>query len=123
MPHPSDPELDWRRRFRFVNAKADPQDDSKDTFKDKLYEVLSDEFYEEEREADESNILNYSFDDSQALHAPLVINFDFPYMRFDPVLRPAQLRQETYRAAFSEFLTAACEILDLPNGNEDAELQ
>jgi len=121
MPHPSDPETDWRRRFRFVHAKADPQDDSKESFKDKLYEVLSDEFYEEEKGGDESNVLNYSFDDPQALHAPLTINFDFPYMRFDPVLRPAQLKRETYRAAFSEFLIAACELLDLSNESDEAE--
>jgi len=43
MPHPSEPELDWRRRFRFVHAKADPQDDDQETFKDKLYNVLADE--------------------------------------------------------------------------------
>lgn len=116
MPHPSDPELDWRRRFKFVEAKADPQDDKdKQLFEDKLYEVLSDEFYEEERSGDDSNILNFSLDDPQALHSPLKINFDFPYMRFDPILHPGQLKRETYRAAFAEFLSATCELLELAN--------
>jgi len=121
MPHPLDPELDWRRRFKFVHAKADPQDDdgNEETFRDKLYEVLSEEFYEEEKIGDESGTLNFSFDDPQALHAPLTINFDFPFMRFDPVLRPTQLKRETYRAAFAEFLSAACDILELPNAKPE----
>lgn len=113
MPHPSDPELDWRRRFRFVHAKADPQDEG-EPFKDRLYAVLADEFYEEERNAAEANVLNFSLDDPDAMHSPLTINFDFPYMRFDPVQRPLQLKRETYRAAFIEFLHGARELLGLP---------
>lgn len=113
MPHSSDLELDWRRRFRFVHAKADPQDEG-ESFKDRLYTVLADEFYEEEKSADETNVLNFSLDDPEAMHAPLTINFDFPYMRFDPVQRPLQLKRETYRSAFLEFLQGARELLGLP---------
>jgi hypothetical protein len=122
MPHSSDPDRDWRGRFKFVHAKADPQDESSgsDTFKDKLYEVLSDEFYEEEKAGNESGILNFSFDDPQALHAPLTINFDFPFMRFDPVLHPTQLKRETYRAAFAEFLGGACVLLELSDVKPEA---
>jgi hypothetical protein len=113
MPHSDIPDHDWRRRFRFVQAKADPQDAS-NGFKDRLYEVLSEELYEDYATgADESQVFNFSLDDPNALHAAVSINFDFPFMRFDPVLHPAQLRRETYRAAFSEFLSLACGLLDL----------
>lgn len=121
MPHPATPELDWRRRFKFVHSKADPQEEggTGETFKDKLYEVLADEFYEEEKDDEQINILNYSLDDSEALHNPITINFDFPYMRFDPVARPTQLKRETYRAAFAEFLSSARELLDVPIQTEE----
>lgn len=123
LPHPADPEVDWRRRFRFIHAKADPEEEdaSGQTFEDRLYEVLADEFYEEERGGDETNILNYSLDDPQALHASIKINFDFPYMRFDPILRPSQLKRETYRAGFSEFLNATRELLELPHEDDAAK--
>lgn len=75
--------------------------------------ILSDEFYEEERGSEDTNVLNYSLDNSEGLHVPLTINFDFPYMRFDPVARPTQLKRETYRAAFAEFLQGACDLLEL----------
>ena len=74
---------DWRRRIRFVHAKADPQGDDVASFKDRLYEVVAKEFYEDEESSTEP--FNYSLDDPQAPHTPIVINFDFPYMRFDPV--------------------------------------
>ncbi len=115
MPHSNAPDRDWRRRFRFVHAKADPQDTS-NGFKDRLYEVLSDEFYEDyATSAEEVTAFNFSLDDPNAPHAAISINFDFPYMRFDPVLHSTQLRRETYRAAFAEFLSLAHGLLDLPN--------
>jgi hypothetical protein len=115
MPHSIEMERDWRRRFKFVHAKADPQEDadSGETFEDKLYELLSAEFYEEEKDDNQANVLNFSFDDPQALHAAIRINFDFPYMRFDPVRYPSQMKRETYRAAFAEFLHATSELLEL----------
>ena len=112
MPHSDDPQLDWRRRFKFVQAKADPQAEDFENFKDRLYEVLSEQFYEEEN--DQPIPFNFSLDDLNAPHAAIAINFDFPYMRFDPVLQPAQLKRETYRAAFAEFLTFADRLLDIP---------
>jgi hypothetical protein len=115
MPHSPNPEQDWRRRFRFIHAKADPQNGDLESFKDRLYEALSEEFYEEE--SDDGEGFNFSLDDRDAPHAPIVINFDFPYMRFDPILHPTQLKRETYRAAFMEFLTAACDLLDLRSEN------
>jgi|SRR5215467_4395175 len=113
MPHSSAPDRDWRRRFRFVHAKADPQN-AGEGFKDRLYEALSDEFYEDyATSAEEGTAFNFSLDDLSAPHAAISINFDFPYMRFDPVLHPTQLRRETYRAAFAEFLLFAYGLLDL----------
>jgi hypothetical protein len=111
MPIPTKLELDWRKRLRFVHAKADPQGDDIATFRDRLYEVISEEFYEAEDDSDEA--FNYSIDDPQAPHAAFVINFDFPYMRFDPLQRPGQLKRETYQAAFASFVTDAAALLHL----------
>jgi hypothetical protein len=116
LPHSTDPDRDWRRRFRLVHAKADPEGHDERSFKDKLYEVLSEEFYEvEEDDEGGTNIFNFSLGDPNAPHTALSINFDFPYLRFDPVLNPRQLKRETYRAAFAEFLKTACELLNIPN--------
>ncbi len=100
---------DWRRRIRFVHAKADPQGDDVASFKDRLYEVVAKEFYEDEESSTEP--FNYSLDDPQAPHTPIVINFDFPYMRFDPVRNSGQLKLETYQAGFAEFLQEMNTIL------------
>jgi hypothetical protein len=113
MPHSEEPQRDWRRRFRFVQAKADPKDGDTESFKDRLYEVLSEEFYEEE--VDQPNPFNFSLDDPNAPHSAVAVNFDFPYMSFDPVYHPTQLKRETYRAAFAEFLTFTNRLLDIPS--------
>lgn len=103
---------DWRRRVRFVHAKADPQSDDIETFKDRLYEVVADEFYEKD-DGSNPGAFVYSVGDSQAPHAPLVVNFDFPYMRFDPSRNPGQLKKDTYMAGFSDFIRQAADLLDL----------
>lgn len=109
LPHSDDPERDWRRQFRFVEAKADPADDGA-SFRENLHEVLSETFYEED-EGDHS--FTFSADDREAPHHALRINFDFPYMRFDPVRNAAHLKQETCRAGFAEFLSGTRKLLGL----------
>jgi MinD-like ATPase involved in chromosome partitioning or flagellar assembly len=113
LPVPTDADKDWRRQFRFVEAKADPQTDGA-TFRERLYDVLADFFYE----ADEGDDpFTYSLDDEDGLHQAMRINFDFPYMRFDPVVNAAQLREDTYRAAFAAFLKDARAVLGLSEVN------
>ena len=102
---------DWRRRLRFVHSKADPKGNDLESFKDRLYEVISEEFYEDEDQTKEAFI--FSAADPQALHSPMVINFDFPFMRFDPVANPGQLNRETYEAAFGGFIKDVEELLEI----------
>lgn len=111
LPAPADGRRDWRRGLRFVHSKADPEGDDIASFRDRLYDVVSAEFYEEEQGDSESFV--YSVDDPQAPHHPFVIHFDFPYLRFDPARNPEHLQRETYQAGFLEFLSGACAMLKL----------
>lgn len=114
LPHADDPDRDWRRRFRFVHSKASAEDeDGAERFRDSLYEVLSEEFYEDSEDED---AFTFSLDDDAAPHAPLAVYFDPVYMRFDPVRQPQLLRKEAFRAAFGEFLAEAQTQLGLPEG-------
>jgi hypothetical protein len=100
-------ECDWRRQIYFIEAKGDPGEGG-ESFRDSLYEVLANTFYEEDAPA---NSFVFSRDDIAAPHQAWRINFDFPFMRFDPINNISLLREDVYQGAFSNFLLRARDVL------------
>jgi cellulose biosynthesis protein BcsQ len=99
---------DWRLMFKSVYAKANLG--TKDStiakrYRDDLYELFADYLYDAEEPAPEpGDWFNFSIDDSNAPHWPLVIPFNSGFIDFDPAVAPDQLSWEFYEATYRPFL-------------------
>lgn len=95
---------DWRERVRFVHSMAPADSKSRDEFDDKLYELLSETFYESDVQED---VFNFSFDEEAAPHKAWRVYFDRQFFQANPISDRSLLQQEIYRAAFGSFLDSA----------------
>ena len=110
---------DWRRRLRFVHAKASSDRDRQAAFRDRAFEVFSDTIYDVE-DADRDNDggtgrepLNFDLDDPTAPHAAWPILHHADFLEFDPVATPRHLSAEVYAPAFAPFLANLRELIKL----------
>ncbi|MBF0392334.1 MAG: ParA family protein [Alphaproteobacteria bacterium] len=102
-------ENDWRHGFRFVQAKAPASPDARRRFRDDLFDLFADHFYESE----DRGAFNFGMDEPGAPHDALCIGFDGGYLDFDPVRDHAHLDNAVYKAAFGDFLSGARGLLRL----------
>ncbi|QHD68347.1 AAA family ATPase [Sphingobium yanoikuyae] len=114
---PVDASSDWRSRVHFVHAKAKASMEARELFNDKLYDVVSDTFYEEDEGDD---VFNYSYDDKTAPHSPFRIFFSSEFIDADPVENASLLESDVYNAAFGSFIDAAFRVLGFNQEVEDA---
>lgn len=113
---PVNRDQDWREQVFFVQSKADVRTSKREMFDDKLYEVLSENFYEKD---DGESVFNYSFDDAQAPHKPCRIFFDPVYMDVDPLDDPLVMEELAYRSAFGDFIETAIRRLGLHESHNE----
>jgi cellulose biosynthesis protein BcsQ len=101
---------DWRERIRFVHAMAAPTSEGRRKFDDKLYEVLSETFYETD---EDQSVFNFSLDDENAPHKAWRIFFDGRFLGVDPIEDRSILEEDVYKATFGTFIDAATDALGL----------
>lgn len=109
---------DWRERIRFVHAKSSASSDMRSQFDDRLYELLSETFYEEDEGDD---VFTFSLKDEAAPHRAWRIFFDSQFLDVDPIRDRSVLESDVYKAAFGSFLDSACDALGLKvrGGNDE----
>lgn len=104
----ADPKDDWRQRIHFVHSKASVSKEQRREFDDRLYELLSETFYE----ADEGDdVFTFSLDDEQAPHRAWRIFFDGRFADMDPIADRSLIEEDVYKAAFGDFLASAVEAI------------
>ena len=104
---------DWRLMFKPVYAKAslDPVVGARYTAD--LYDLFADNLYDKNYEEDQLDInVNFSADDPDAPHAPLVIPFDPRLTDFDPLWNTHQLTSAFYEQTFRPFLNGLDRALE-----------
>lgn len=109
--------LNWRYLFKPVYAKAglDPSVNARHL--DDLYDLFSENLYDEDDERDDS--MSYRADDPDAPHSPLVILFDPRFVDFDPMRNQDHLTLPFYEQTFRPFLKALDRALrDMVPGTE-----
>lgn len=108
---------DWRRRLRFVHAKASADRDRQAALRDRAFEVFSDTIYDVEdsyrgdAEGAGPEPMNFDLDDPTAPHAAWPILHHAEFLEFDPIGKPHQLRDEVYAPAFAPFLSSLRELV------------
>jgi MinD-like ATPase involved in chromosome partitioning or flagellar assembly len=116
---------DWRLLFRPVYAKASLEQKLGSIFVADLYDLFAENLYDREAggELADSDI-NFSTDDPDAPHRPLVIPFDPRFVDFDPSRNRSQLGQAFYEQTYRPFLNALDELMTTlrPDGKVDAKL-
>jgi hypothetical protein len=111
---PGSPLDDWRYNIRFVQAKASANPLERQAFKDALYELATDHFYED---ADTSpNAFSFGIDEPRAPHSAWWVGFDGRFLGFDPVRDRKFLHETIYSASFGEFLNNVLVDLGLSDG-------
>jgi hypothetical protein len=104
---------DWRLMFKPVYAKAslDPVVGARYTAD--LYDLFAENLYDKNYEEDQLDInVNFSADDPDAPHAPLVIPFDPRLADFDPLWNTHQLTSAFYEQTFRPFLSGLDRALE-----------
>ncbi|MGX1747134.1 MULTISPECIES: ParA family protein [unclassified Brevundimonas] len=104
-------EPDWREQIHFVHAKASTKPESLVAFNDKLYDVLSEAFYETDISED---VFNFSLNDQESPHHAWVIYHDSQFLDSEYLADPASFDGPILEAVFSDFLGRAYNILNLP---------
>ncbi|WEZ83664.1 hypothetical protein P6U16_02265 [Rhizobium sp. 32-5/1] len=106
---------DWRLMIRPVYAKASMVGETAAAHADNLYELFAENLYDAiDEEGQSVEAINFTPDDPDAPHHPMVIPFDGRFLDFDPAQRGDQLLgaffEQTYRP-FLDKLYAALENL------------
>lgn len=105
-----DPTDDWRERINFVHSMASASTAERREFDDKLYEVLADNFYEEDYG---EGAFTYSLEDPVAPHNAWRIFHDGRFMGIDPLNDKSLAEKDIYQAAFGKFIQNSLDILGL----------
>lgn len=103
---------DWRLRFKPVYAKATLDKETGDLFAAEMYELFADNLYDTEGSSGSSDLeINFSADDPDAPHAPLVIPFNPSFVEFDPSRTKSHLSRPFYEQTFRQFLNGLDELM------------
>jgi hypothetical protein len=103
---------EWRSSFKPVYAKASFDERINQRYTDDLYELFSENLYDESLSSEISDEdFSFSLDDETAPHWPLVIPFSQPFSDFDPQMIPKQLTAPFYEQTFRPFLNALDRII------------
>ena len=112
------PDNDWRRRLRFVHAKASADRDRQAELRDRAFEIFSDTIYDIE-DSDPDGVFvagvetfNFDLDDPEAPHTAWPILHHGDFLEFDPIGKPHQLRDDVYAPAFAPFLIKLRELVE-----------
>jgi hypothetical protein len=111
---------DWRLMFKPVYAKAslDPQTNARHAAD--LYDLFADNLYDASVENEPEELaVNFSADDPDAPHAPLVIPFDPRFADFDPFRNRDHLARSFYEQTFRPFLNGIDRAIDDSNQQAD----
>lgn len=115
---------DWRLMIRPVYAKASMIASVAAEHADNLYDLFADNLYDDIDDNDDAQIstaINFTLDDPDGPHVPLIIPFDSRFLDFEPSRRGDQLLgtffEQTYRP-FLSGLYSALEKLPREAGNQ-----
>jgi hypothetical protein len=114
LPVP-DPKNDWRERIHFVHGMSGASLKKRQAFDDRLYELLSETFYEEDEEDSGEGVFNFSLDAKNAPHKAWRIFFDQQFIDLNPIANRSLLEHDVYAATFGGFIDSAMEALGLGN--------
>ncbi len=100
------PETSWRKRIKMVYAKASLDESRARHFTDDLWELFSEYLYDKVEGEEDLDIFNFSPDDPDAPHQPLVIPFNQGFVNWEPVESPSDLTAPFYDNTFRPFIDA-----------------
>jgi hypothetical protein len=97
---------DWRLLFRPVYAKASLDRQIGERYAADIYDLFAENLYDKDVGDDATQqLINYSADDRDAPHQPLIIPFDPRFVDFDPTRNTSHLAQSFYEQTYRPFLT------------------
>ncbi len=103
---------EWRLMFKAVYAKAGLDESTEARYRDDLYELFADNFYEaDDPEHPNADAVSFNIDDRNGPHWPLIIPFTQNLIDFDPVRTPSHLNSAFYEQAYRPFLDAIDSII------------
>lgn len=108
-------DADWRLRLKAVHAKASLDETVLARHRDNLYDLFSEELYDEDRGLDALNDVSFDIDDVDAPHTPLTIPFNQNFVDFDPTRNSSQLTHTFYEQTFRSFLDGIDGIINASN--------
>jgi hypothetical protein len=113
---------DWRLLFRPVYAKASLDAKVGDRFAADIYDLFAENLYDRDSTDSADQNINFSVDDPDAPHHPLVIPFDPRFVDFDPSRNRSQLGQAFYEQTYRQFLDRLDSLIaDFVGTNSDGE--
>lgn len=101
---------EWRRKIRFVHAKASALEEDHVRFEDSIFDVLAENFYEFDVDDDS---FNFSLNDVVAPHRSWRVLFDNHFLNMNPLRKDKTIAPEIYKTAYGSFIEAAAETLGL----------
>jgi MinD-like ATPase involved in chromosome partitioning or flagellar assembly len=103
---------EWRLSFKAVYAKAGLDELGAARYRDDLYDLFAENLYDaEDLQPTNPDVVNFSIDDKDAPHWPLIIPFTQSFIEFDPVQTPSQLLTEFYEQVYRPFLNGIDSII------------
>jgi hypothetical protein len=104
---------DWRLMFKPVYAKASLVPQISARYAADIYDLFADNLYDAVDDPDRSELsVNFSADDPEAPHVPLVIPFDPRFAEFDPFWNRDHLTSAFYEQTFRPFLVGLDQLMD-----------
>lgn len=107
---------DWRWLLQPVYAKVAPDPLAIQRHEADLYDLFSENIYDEDDISDPS-VFRFSEHDADAPHKPWMIPFDSRFVGFDPRRQQNQLATEYYDSGFRAFLKRLYEKINAMNGS------
>ena len=107
---------DLRAAFKMVHAKAPRDEKDRRLFREKSWEIWSDNLYDDVDPTAElqGNVFVFDLGDEDAPHYPLEIIGDESYARFNPRTETYPLSAEAYGPVFGNFLAGVRLMVGLP---------
>lgn len=113
----------WRLLFRPVYAKASLDRQVGERFAADIYDLFAENLYDKDvGDGLGGQTINYSADDRDAPHQPLVIPFDPRFVDFDPARNTSQLGQAFYEQTYRPFLNELDSLM-LTFGSEETDIR
>ncbi|HZY73793.1 MAG TPA: hypothetical protein VFE22_11865 [Edaphobacter sp.] len=106
-------DADWRLMFKPVYAKASLDPVTAERYRADIYDLFAENLYDQVEDlSTEGDSFNFSIDDLDAPHEPLIIPFDSRFVDFDPAVTQSQLTRSFYEQTFRPFLDGLDKALD-----------